>query len=478
MKKKVDILNLEWESNGRDANIIEPVLVALEDRYGYSIVRSSIWYGVIKLLYYRPKVLLMSNQMGAINNYTIFYIAHKLGIITIALISEGMPVRSRKDKEKNVANIFFWGCSPSHKRIWDLKLLWSASSRQIFFKHIQGIENYNVRVSGGTGFDRYSLFKYDSSKIKKQMGDKLNQYKRIVLMLGYGFDKIMERKYDESFILTKEEWEWVCQQRIGVGAVYEEVIRNNPEVLFVIKQHPGSLASKNTEFENIVHNYENVIEIGGTSREKNFEVGKALCIADIVIAYDSTACLEAWLMGKTTILVNPVEKDYPRTSLYKGSPNAKTAKELNDYIGEYYNTGSVKDFEERLEQRRRCIEEYIQFDDGLNYLRASKLIDEQIKLSNKKANTMNHEDKKMLANEFFSEVKEWIIANTFMGLFRKNSQKAYIRRQEGYNKEIRNGLTKKFRNAINQYEVGREQEIEKILANYDGLTNVDKEENT
>ena len=62
---KCDVLNLEWGSNTRDTNIVEPVLISLEERYGYKVIRSSIWYGLFKILRYRPKSLIISNDTGA-----------------------------------------------------------------------------------------------------------------------------------------------------------------------------------------------------------------------------------------------------------------------------------------------------------------------------------------------------------------------------------------------------------------------------
>ena len=80
LKYKTDILNLEWETDSRDTNITDPILVSLEDRFGYNVKTDSIWYAFYKILKYRPKVLLMSNEVGAVENYFICRFAYSIGI--------------------------------------------------------------------------------------------------------------------------------------------------------------------------------------------------------------------------------------------------------------------------------------------------------------------------------------------------------------------------------------------------------------
>ena len=126
MKHQVDILNFEWATDSRDTNITDPILVSLRDRFGYTIAAESIWYAFCKLLKFRPKLLLMSNEVGAFENYFICRVAYALGIKTVVLISEGLNYECKSEEEQRRLEIeSMFGHNTGHKRIWDLKLLWS-----------------------------------------------------------------------------------------------------------------------------------------------------------------------------------------------------------------------------------------------------------------------------------------------------------------------------------------------------------------
>ena len=85
---RIDILNLEWASSGRDIHIIEPVLCYLELN-GYTVRRSSYLFGLIKMLIMYPKMLVLSNNCGSIRNFIASKLAYKLGIKVVTLSSEG-----------------------------------------------------------------------------------------------------------------------------------------------------------------------------------------------------------------------------------------------------------------------------------------------------------------------------------------------------------------------------------------------------
>ena len=125
MKHQVDILNLEWATDSRDTNIVEPVLVSLEDRYGYTVKRDSIWYAIHKILKYRPKILIMSNESGAVENYYACRFAYAMGIKVIVFISEGLNYSCETEEaQKKLETELLWGHNREHLRIWDMKLLW------------------------------------------------------------------------------------------------------------------------------------------------------------------------------------------------------------------------------------------------------------------------------------------------------------------------------------------------------------------
>lgn len=57
----------------------------------------------------------------------------------------------------------------------------------------------------------------------------------------------------------------------------------------------------------------------------------------------STTALEAWLLGKTTLLYNPVIQDFNRSSIMKGSPILTTPEMLIESVKEFYENNRIID---------------------------------------------------------------------------------------------------------------------------------------
>ena len=214
MKHKVDILNLEWETDSRDTNIVEPILVSLEDRFGYSIKRDSIWYAFFKILKYRPKALIMSNEVGAVENYYVCRFAYSLGIKTMVLISEGLNYEcGTEEEQKKLETELLWGHNREHRKIWDLKLLWSENTRNSIYKYVEDSRNLNLKVSGATGFDSYTLLEFDGKDVLQKF--EKQRYKKVILLVGFAFD--LYPTYDlDKLHMSKEVVEWLYGQRFHV----------------------------------------------------------------------------------------------------------------------------------------------------------------------------------------------------------------------------------------------------------------------
>ena len=138
-----------------------------------------------------------------------------------------------------------------------------------------------------------------------------------------------------------------------------------------LKHHPGTVNKDDTEFSGIHKKYKNTLEL-----QKEEEISDLISVSDLVIAFDSTVCLEAWLMGKETIFLNPLGKEFRRSILYKGCPIAESYEELGALVQEFYHEGTMVAFQEKQKERELCVRELIQFGDGANYLRAAKMIDQ------------------------------------------------------------------------------------------------------
>lgn len=461
MKHKVDILNLEWATNSRDTNIVDPVLVSLHDRYGYSIKCSSVWYGLFKILWYKPRILIMANDIGAMENVKLFYFAKKLGILTVSLISEGLQINAvDKQNQRDMQSKFFWGNNEKQDRIWDLKLLWSKTTRGQFYEYVPNAKYFNLKVSGGTGFDRYKFLNYENRDMICKIKGK--EYKKVILLIGYSFDLFPLLPDKDLAGYDKSEVAWLYEQRKVVRKIYKDLISQNKDTLFILKHHPGSQNLDDTEFSGLSEQFDNTIEI-----HREIEISILLGSSDIVIAFDSTTCLEAWLLGKSTILVNPSGTEFARSSLYKGSVIVASEAELSSAVSEYFSTGKIKGFVDKKDERDKLIEEQIQYDDGFNYLRASKLIHDYIAHNSQNIEVRQILDKKIIV-EFYELVKHFLLEFTPIGYLKANSRNICKKRSAEYSTNDRKLSLKQYRRAICKYEKINQSKVKRIVDHYNG----------
>lgn len=457
LKYKTDILNLEWETDSRDTNITDPILVSLEDRFGYNVKTDSIWYAFYKILKYRPKVLLMSNEVGAIENYYICRFAYSIGIKTIVLISEGLNYQCEtEDAQKQLETEMLWGHNTDHKRIWDMKLLWSESTRETFYKYIDSAKDLNLKVSGATGFDSYKLLNMNNTRIIEQFNK--SKYKKVILLVGFAFD--LYPLYDlETLHMDKETVDWLYNQRFKVRDIYKQLIEENPDTLFILKHHPGSKNLDDTEFSEIMNKYDNTITI-----HKEVGIRNLLGLSEIIIAYDSTVCLEAWMLRKPSLLINPEEGTFPRSWNYLGSPILRTATELSNCIREFYENGIIQPFEDLKQTRIDMIRKQIQNDDGFNYLRAAKLIDDEIKKNNK--HPVDKKAKKIFFKRIIRETYEFLIEKQPIAIIKKATRASLRERTSRYKKDNRISSLNNYRMGIETHEKNNESKVREILNTY------------
>lgn len=110
----------------------------------------------------------------------------------------------------------------------------------------------------------------------------------------------------------------------------------------------------------MVREYPNVITL---QTEEN--IYDLINVSDLWITFDSTTALEAWLLGKTTLLYNPVIQDFNRSSIMKGSPILTTPEMLIDSVKEFYENNRIIDaFSQKENERNNIIKEVIAFCDG------------------------------------------------------------------------------------------------------------------
>ena len=364
---RLDILNLEWPTSDRDLHIVTPILVYLKKKYNISYQTKSIFNGYYYLLKYKPKVLLISNFSGAIINHEIVKLAYSMNIKVISCISEG-------NVKAEVPEQFLWGHNKDEILYVDKLLLWSERSKNIFKVKYPCLDDKLITV-GATGFDRYKLLNFISQE--KFLKDNKLKYKKVIGIAAWGFDHLFGnyyKTYEKYFldVFGKKQIEMHRKDLYSLNEIYKELIKNNPDILFILRYHPGTFDFEKNEFYGL-ENYKNVF-ISSKNKNSQYQISDLINISDLWIGYETTTALEAWLLGKQTFLINPTKSDFIRENVHKGSPIVKNVVEAQRLIDEYFKTKTIQEFEKLYKKREEIIKDVIEYGDGKNYIRAAKEI--------------------------------------------------------------------------------------------------------
>lgn len=361
----IDVLNLEWPSNERDSFAIAPIILALRDS-GYKCITGDIFSSLYYFCKYRPKVLLITSYQGALINHKVCQQAAKLGIKVVSLIAEG-----------NVCEHYIeqmtWGNNSTREVYFEKMLVWSKRSQKLILKYFPELKG-RVKVSGGVSFDRYKILSFkskeefiDERKIEKK-------FESIVGLAGWGFDTIHEteffQKNKEQLLEGMKPGQLELHRKDFrlLTEYYYELIIKNPSVLFILRPHPGLTDYQYDEFKK-AKDLSNVYY--SKPRICNYSISDIIAICDLWGGYETTTCMEAWLLGKQTFLFNPSGTDFNREITAGGSVIFEDFDELEKSIND------VKGFVRRISQDERLISsredivrDIIGYDDGGNYLRA------------------------------------------------------------------------------------------------------------
>ncbi len=313
----------------------------------------------------KPDVILQANTIGSNFYFEISKIAHGQNIPLFALISEG---NFRTDGSFN-----YWGFNRDKKFYQDYVCCWSKRTAGFLKKEVPEAAD-KIVVTGGVGFDRYTIYKFMK---KEDFLHKYNKsgYKKVIGYAGWAFGKLDHPRGRSELLFwangDKSKLIWIEEQRKKVRNILEQAIINNKDTLFVLKQHPQENAPERAEpvkneISELVH-FENVIYL---STEES--IHDLISVSDLWTCFESTTALESWLMNKQTIYINP-EKDFNRDPLYKGSALIQSYEELQKMIDEFHAKGKVENFfdTEKESLRKKLIEDIIGFGDGMNHIRAS-----------------------------------------------------------------------------------------------------------
>ncbi|WP_281630270.1 hypothetical protein [Vibrio sp. St2] len=363
--KEIDVLNLEWPGNERDSFSVAPIILELRNK-GYTCITGDIFSHLYYLCQYRPKVLLITSFQGARVNHKVCQEAKRLGIKVISLIAEG-NLREKSIKEMT------WGHNLSREIYFEKMLVWSKRSQDLILKYFPELEE-KVVVSGGVGFDRYKLISFKSKQafINEQNVEK--DYDAFVGLAGWGFDKIHETEFYE-----KNKKAMLASMRPGqidlhrkdfklLTQYYYDLVTNNPRTFFIARPHPGLMEYYYDEFKKI-KDLPNVYY--SKPRSCTYSISDLISICDIWGGYETTTCMEAWLLGKQTFLFNPSGVDFTRDITANGSLIIENYDELNNSMSNVSRFIEAISLDEDVTvNRKKIIGDIIGYDDGKNHLRA------------------------------------------------------------------------------------------------------------
>ncbi len=371
MEKKIKILCFTDTNSGRDVEMILPIRFFAE-KYLNCTFRHAVSFDIHQIYKQKPDVVFTPNTIGSNLYFKIAKYAHSQNIPLFALISEG---NFRTDGSFN-----YWGYNRDKIFYQEYVCCWSERTLK-FLLEKESRERDKLVLTGGTGFDRYNIYKYGGKEEFLKKHNK-SQCKKIIGYAGWAFGKLQHKRGVEELLFflggDPAKLEWIEKQRRLVRDVLKEAIINNKDTLFILKKHPQENSpERTTEVENEMtdlKDYDNVLYIGEEEPLLNL-----ISVSDIWTCFESTTSLEAWLMGKQTIYINP-EVDFKRDANYKGSALVRNYSEFQSMIDEYYTTGKISQFYsvDKNANRKELVRNIAGFGDGLNHIRASYYLNKTI----------------------------------------------------------------------------------------------------
>lgn len=363
---QVDVLNLEWTAkNGRDRTMATLVCNYLRLQ-GLNVVEDSVYDGMHALALVRPRLFFISNSVGAIENLELMRYAKQRGMLAVSLLSEGAFMG-----DATYLNQLIWGWNKERTLYEDLHLQWSAFTRNITVGMYPELAD-RVKVSGGVGFDNYLIA--PAQGVKERLLAKYGKeaYSRVIGVGCWNFGLFYPD--DTRFEINRKLYQGADAERFrqdgkDFDRTLEALANANKDILFLLKEHPGvELGHRGSGIERVAR-CANVLTL------KNEEpILDCIQASDLWVVYESTTSIEAWLLGKPTCLLNPSGRDFPRDRLNQGSPAFSSAEQMQAYIDVHYAGLENPDFSKRAPIRKQLITEIIQWDDGLNHVRAGNEI--------------------------------------------------------------------------------------------------------
>jgi hypothetical protein len=313
----------------------------------------------------RPDIIVTPNVTGSQLYYELAAAAVKQNIPVFSLVSEG--------NFNTDGSYDHWGYNRERRFLQEFVCCWSDRTQRYLQERVPEAKE-KIVVTGNPGCDRYVIYETVSRDIflKKH---RLPSYEKVIGYAGWTFNKLRfprgVRELLEFFGSDGSRLSWVEKQRTSVNKILRDVIRNNQDALFILKLHPQDTSPELLQ--------KPINEMEGLSEFANvFMLGEEEALHDVIgvcdlwTCFESTTALEAWLMKKPTIFLNP-EPKFKRAELVAGSAVARSFWEFQTMIDQLYSTGTISEFslDNKAQQRQNLIAESVGYSDGFNHIRAS-----------------------------------------------------------------------------------------------------------
>jgi len=342
IKDKPTVLFLEWVTSGRDFEISFPIMYFFEKKLGWNVEYKS-QFNLPSVISSVPDLVIMSDSVGSSVGLEWTRLIETSRIPLFTHVTEGMF------RESDIEE-FVWGWGKVEKKFSEtLSMLWSYRAYKIAIKHYPELKSL-YRVSGSVGADKYKL-----------CNTKKNKYSKVVGYAGFDFARIKSNK--NSFVEKKgsARYDELNREAKKVNKILKHLIEKNSDIEFLLKPHPGDGVMTPVEFDGL-KDFKNV------KIHKKISIVDAISASDVWLSYNSSTTLEAWLLGKPTLSFIIDEQKFTSDILF-GSITIDEPERINSYIKEFYRRGKINDFDKKSKIRKKLIEKYIAYDDGMNHVR-------------------------------------------------------------------------------------------------------------
>ena len=338
------IIFVEWATHGRDFEIDLSLIYFFEKVLKWNVQYLSI-FNLPKILSSNPDLIIMSNTIGADINTNFSKQAKENGFLLFSHVSEGLF------RESNIRDMVF-GRSEELYEVHST--YWSKKSYNMALKHFPEIFN-KVFYTGSLSHDKYRI--YSTTNQIDTRG-----YSKVVSYMSFDFHTLIANKEQFEKRLGKHLVSLQLKHIELINRILDELIANNSDILFLLKPHPGDGNKIPMELIGL-DKYSNVNFL------YNVSTVDIINSSDMVLNFQSSTNLEAWLLDKPTVTIFEDKEFFEIYEVTKGSVNISNIKDLQKIVDEFYEKGKIKLFEEKKEVRGKLIKDFIAFDDGLNHIR-------------------------------------------------------------------------------------------------------------